>query len=297
MLRQADAPNTPKSEKKKRDEVAQKFYCEISQPITKNIHFYYEEVKALEAKKQENYQIHKMLFGKLYSKNVFLHYNQTQGMVHMYRVSADSVERSLSVLVLDPLISYEMQVADNLILISNKSNSLFSIYDTKSMYKLKQPLFQNGKVDLSYSAQYFCDNFEDSDAEQVKKTKNESYLIMEPLISIEDLAEDEETTMDSYSNSYVEMKFNLINDQIDIQPDLLPPDTNPKSKPPEFSLKDYIAIDLNLTYNLKERKFFIYIFNKKAYFRKVSKKVPGLINLMRRGNPKGVILNNIRQLI
>eukprot|EP00826_Nyctotherus_ovalis_P059419 TRINITY_DN8260_c0_g1_i3.p1 TRINITY_DN8260_c0_g1~~TRINITY_DN8260_c0_g1_i3.p1 ORF type:complete len:384 (-),score=96.08 TRINITY_DN8260_c0_g1_i3:47-1198(-) len=160
MLRQADAPNTPKSEKKKRDEVAQKFYCEVPQLLTKNIHLYSEEIKALESKRQESFQIHKILFGQLYSKNVLVHYNQTQGIVHVYRFAGESVERSLNVLTLDPTINYEVQMADNLILVSNKSTSLFSTYDSKSMYKLKQPLFQNGKVDLSYADLYFCDNLE-----------------------------------------------------------------------------------------------------------------------------------------
>eukprot|EP00826_Nyctotherus_ovalis_P059421 TRINITY_DN8260_c0_g1_i7.p1 TRINITY_DN8260_c0_g1~~TRINITY_DN8260_c0_g1_i7.p1 ORF type:complete len:765 (-),score=200.79 TRINITY_DN8260_c0_g1_i7:237-2531(-) len=296
MLRQADAPNTPKSEKKKRDEVAQKFYCEVPQLLTKNIHLYSEEIKALESKRQESFQIHKILFGQLYSKNVLVHYNQTQGIVHVYRFAGESVERSLNVLTLDPTINYEVQMADNLILVSNKSTSLFSTYDSKSMYKLKQPLFQNGKVDLSYADLYFCDNLEESDTQKTKKASNETYLIVEPVITVEDLTEDSSDVSDFHSNTYIQIKCNLTNDSTHDSL-VLAPEASPKAKAPEFSLKDYIALDSNLTFSLKDKKFFAYMFNKKSYFSKVAKKIPGLINLMRRGNPKEVILSSIRQLM
>lgn len=296
MLRQPDAANVAKSAKKKLDENAQKYYCAIPQASTRNIKLYNEEVKSLEKKREENFQIHKFLMGKLYSKNVFLHYNQTCGTIHLYRLDKAEAKRSLSVVTLDASICYEMQIADNLLLVSNLKTSLFTIYDIKSMHKFKTHLFQNGKVDLSYSNFYTCDNLEEIEG-KTEKTTEKGYIIIESSIKVNELVEGE-TIDDSLTDAFVELKFNVQNDVFPLitSENTKIIDSSPK-KGQEFNIKNYLILDSNLSYNDAKQQFFTYAFNKWKYLKVVSKKVPGLINLMRRASPKSIILTSIRKLM
>jgi len=76
-LRRPDPANTSKSEKNKKDVIAQQQYLEIPQALTMNLHTYAGIIKGLHKKHTEGFQLHKLLLVRLYSKSVLLHYNQT----------------------------------------------------------------------------------------------------------------------------------------------------------------------------------------------------------------------------
>jgi hypothetical protein len=63
----------------------------------------------------------------------------------------------------------------------------------------------------------------------------------------------------------------------------------------EYTPKEYLYINADFAYDLKTNRCYTYMFNKGKYLRNVGKKVQGLINLMRRKKPKGIILTAIKQ--
>ena len=140
MLRQPDPPNIPKAEKAQRDAKAQKLYYEYPQILTRNLKQYNEELKIVAKKQQEGCQIHKMQLTKLYNKDTFVHYNQCQGLIQVYRLGIDKVQKNPNTISLDPTIDHIIQISDNLLVITNLSTGLCSIYDNKSIYKLREPL-------------------------------------------------------------------------------------------------------------------------------------------------------------
>ncbi len=139
-LRQPDPPNTNKSDKQQRDTKAQKFYCEVSQLLTKNIKLYNEELKVVAKRRQEGWFIHRLMLAKMYSKDVFIHYNQNDGTVQSYRLNFDKVQKSPHTISMDPLHEYAIQVSDNLLIVTNTTTNFLTIYDHKSIYKFSQPL-------------------------------------------------------------------------------------------------------------------------------------------------------------
>lgn len=312
MLRPQDPPNATKAEKQQRDAKAQKFYCEIPQLLTRNIKFYNEEVKMLEKKRAEGFQMHKLLLTKIYLRSVFLHYNQSQGTIQVYRLHPEKVQKSLDQINLDPTLDYIVQVSDNLLLVTNTTNNLFSIYDSKSAYKLREALFRDGHIDLSYSDKFTCDNIEDSEVIGVGNDKNleEGFVIAEPKIYMGNLLDDPEEIKNEdstgiLSNTYLELKTRLIDDNLPLKivEESKLQEGSPKAVPPsqakltDFIVKDYFYLDADIAFDQKFNRFFTYFFNKGKYLQCVSKKVPGLINLMRRQKPKGIILNALKQLM
>ncbi len=317
MLRPPDPATVTKAEKQQRDTKAQKLYVEVPQLLTRNVKYYNEELKMIEKRKAEGFQIHKLMLTKLYLKSVFMHYNQSQGTIQVYRMNFDKVQRNLNTISVEGASSdYMMQVSDNLLLLANTSTNLFSIYDTKSIYKLKEPLFQNGRIDLAYSDLYTCDNIEDSETVDGigEKAGDEGFVIVEPSIKINSLSDEAEEAKNEegtgeLSNTFVEIKSQFVDDSLPLKsteeakvgaapgkPESATAAAAP-AKLSEFSVKDFLYLDSNLAYDPKNHKCFTYLFNKGKYLRNVGKKVPGLINLMRRYKPKGIILNAIRQLM
>jgi hypothetical protein len=74
-----------------------------------------------------------------YSKDTVIHYNQTYGLIHVYRIVGEKVERHFQTLTVDVASEFVIQACENLLLITNLRTNLLSIYDSKSN-KLREPL-------------------------------------------------------------------------------------------------------------------------------------------------------------
>lgn len=306
MLWQNEGVQLPKAEIKNRDTKAQKAYIEIPQKLTRNLKGIHEESMQIWQKRTQGFQIHSMLLTKLYSKNAFIHYNQIQGELQIYRFISDKVIKVPNSINLDTSVDYEIQTCDNLMIISDLNTSLVTIYDYKSD-KLQFPLWHNGKIDMKYFDMYQCDNIEDAELaiSNAERGIGESYIIGQTSVNFENLfnipeeSEIEEKTGE-LSNTLISMRLSYEDDSQPLKSqEKAKGEIEENNRKPVYNLKprEMIYVSSDLAYDMKNNLCFTYLFNKGLYLRLSQKKVKALINLMRRQKPKGIILNAVKQFM
>eukprot|EP00826_Nyctotherus_ovalis_P056568 TRINITY_DN7665_c0_g1_i4.p1 TRINITY_DN7665_c0_g1~~TRINITY_DN7665_c0_g1_i4.p1 ORF type:complete len:476 (+),score=73.04 TRINITY_DN7665_c0_g1_i4:78-1505(+) len=294
QLREGSHSDAQKAAKKHPDAKTQDLHYEIPPPLTKNLKLYIEELKTIK-QNCKDYKMHKYLLSELYSKDVLVHYNQSQGIIAIYTLNATQVERNECVINVDPEIVYRVHIVDDLLLVHNTTTFLYSIYDSEADHKLNIPLCEKAKVDLSHASLYAGDYLKRADT---NKTEIKPYVVLNPDFEFDDIAEDEDS-ISPYINTHIEVKFNLLNDGVNLKANLpLKESEELKTEPlKSFSINGCIALDSNLLYHIENRRFFKYEFNKGKYLEEAKKKPAGLMDIMRRADSKDFVLAGIKQLI
>jgi len=245
-------------------------HLEVPQLLTRNIKTHCRIVEYIEKKASDNFQLHKLFLTKLYSNNILLHYDVTKSFIQLYKLNFDFLKMP-AIIKLDTSSQFYIQIADNLLFISDLKDKVTYAYDTKSKHKLDIALFKDIQVDLSYANSYGAENIED-----LKENK------MDVIKSFTDYKSD-------HDEVYLNVKCS-ITDALEVEEEV---------KDEIFEIKDLIYVDSDLAYNSKTRCFYNYCLNKKKYFYELPKKelsnAMGII--MRRYNSKPFTLDIIRKLI
>ena len=136
-----------------------------------------------------------------------------------------------------------------------------------------------------------------------EKGVDQGYVIIEPRLVLSNVSEypeeiEKEEASDELSNSVFELRYHLDDDNLPLkcEEDVKSASADAgTAKLKEFNARDYLYIDCDLALDIKNNKCFTYMFNKGKYLHSTKKKVPGLINLMRRQKPKGIILTVLKK--
>lgn len=170
-------------------------------------------------------------------------------------------------------------------------NGLYEIYDIDIIEKFTIQLLAKGKA---MTTNYlYCDIL---NKPKTIKNKNDPYVIIMPSFHFDCIGKESADTIGSFKNVYTEIEYGLINDSNELKIDL-PELKVDMEELEEFSMSHCISVDSSIVYSTVEKGFFVYEFNKEAYFKSIEKKVPGLINLLKRGIPKELIFKSIKELI
>jgi len=295
-LRHAENVNESKVEKQDNDEKAQKLYREAPQALTKNFKVFKAELDKKQQDLQKGCQLHHILIGKFYTESALIHYNQAQGAINVYIIVNDKYKKNSNNIEVNPQLTHKLKIIDNLLIIFHIDNNQFSAFDTEA--ELTSPILHNSKVNLSRVQLFKCDIKNERIDETLQS--NKSYVIIKPEFNIDEIVEDENMNFDLFSKAFIRVKYNLVDDSIVVQKTVdnsIEAVKEPLIDVENFSEKDFMYLDVNLVYNVKEKKYFTYVFDKENYLRSVKKKIPALINIMRRTNPKLIIVEALKQLL
>ncbi len=140
-----------------------------------------------------------------------------------------------------------------------------------------------------------------------EKAESEGYVIVQPQMTFRPVSTfpedvEKEEAAETLDNTLVEFQYQLDDDSMPIkrcEEEIKSKDAAGEVEPrmAEFNAKAFLYIDASLALDLRTSKCFTYLFNKANYLRNVRKKVQGLINLMRRQKPKGIILTALKHMM
>lgn len=290
-LRKPDAPTVGRSEKQKKDVVAQQQYLEIPQALTISLHIYSEVLRQLEKKQAEGFQLQKLLLVCLYARNVLFHYNQAQGMIQIYKLSLEKHKKPPATILLDPACEYSLHVSDNLLFVLNLNNSSVAIYDTKGFDKVLSPLCTDSGLDLSHINECVRDELENGEALKSKEKDGENVVVSMGF----DVKWEGPASTEDIEDVHVDIHCNYV-DELKAMEEMKDLPENKASVGEQFDIRKCIYLDSGIVY-YPDNKFFNYLLNKGRYLRLVNKGRQGIINMMRRRKTKEVVLEAIKQSI